>query len=367
MLPKEIVQILQKYQEENFETIAEIDTNINNIAHSLKNIKDYLAKEIALLATDDSPNNKIEEIAHDSNVLKRYISTIKLISENEYISSSNKRTLPEGQLSINDIIEQTHIFVIDDSICPKCGMHIEDYKINYKQKSVSKNVIWHRCPVCNKYFVINYEIDDFDNNDTNIIFDYTYSKQKEIKFNDVIVLSTIISCTAKNHNLEDVIAKLPIFLEDGNIRTVDMNISYCPKCNKYIMLKKDFKQIEGVIACKIVDHTTIQNNNYDYDEIEIKQKESVLYQYGYNVKTKENLSDKQRHMILAAVVESQILTREQICSHLDTLIERGSKIEKWELATQKWKQDRQYVKKYNTKNLPPVLFDKVILRYTIRE
>ena len=133
------------------------------------------------------------------------------------------------------------------------------------------------------------------------------------------------------------------------------------------MLKTDFKQIEGVIACKVVDYTTIQNgnNNYYDDEIEIKQKESILYQYGYNVKTKEDLSDKQRHIILASVVESQILTREQICSHLDTLIERGSKIEKWELATQKWKQDRQYVKKYNNKNLPTILFNKVILKYNV--
>lgn len=65
-------------------------------------------------------------------------------------------------------------------------------------------------------------------------------------------------------------------------------------------------------------------------------------------------------MILASVVESNILTREQICSHLDTLIERGRKIEKWQLATQKWNQDRQYIKTYNTKSLPKVLVNSVI-------
>lgn len=69
-------------------------------------------------------------------------------------------------------------------------------------------------------------------------------------------------------------------------------------------------------------------------------------------------------IILAAVVESGILTREQICSHLDTLIERRSKIEKWELATQKWKQDRHFVKKYNIKSLPAILTSKIILRYS---
>ena len=68
-------------------------------------------------------------------------------------------------------------------------------------------------------------------------------------------------------------------------------------------------------------------------------------------------------MILASVIESGILTRDQICSHLDTLIERGNKIEKWEMATNKWKQDRHFVKSYNASNLPKVLFDKVIVKY----
>lgn len=128
------------------------------------------------------------------------------------------------------------------------------------------------------------------------------------------------------------------------------------------MLKYDFKKIEGIVACKVIDQTTSQNNDSD-DEIEIKQKESILYQYGYNVKTKDGLSSKQRHLILVSVIESNILTKEQVCSHLDTLIERGSKIDKWELATQKWKEDRQYVKKYNLKNLPQILLEKIILKY----
>ncbi len=129
------------------------------------------------------------------------------------------------------------------------------------------------------------------------------------------------------------------------------------------MLKSDFKMISGVVACQVIDETTSRNDTKK-DSIEITQRESILYRYGYNVKTKDNLSDKQRHLILASVVESNILTREQICSHLDTLIERGRKIEKWQLATQKWNQDRQYIKTYNTKSLPKVLVNSVIKKYS---
>ena len=104
-------------------------------------------------------------------------------------------------------------------------------------------------------------------------------------------------------------------------------------------------------------------NNATDDEIEISQKQSVLYKYGYNVKAKDSLSDKQRHTILALVVESGILTRAQITSHLDTLIERGSKIPKWKEATAKWKQDRTYVSTYKTEKLPKIITEKLILKY----
>lgn len=183
-----------------------------------------------------------------------------------------------------------------------------------------------------------------------------------VNFTDVIVLSNINYCTHKGHKVHDVVAHIPTFTPDGKIEFITMNLTYCQHCNKYIMLKSDFKSISNIIACEVIDETIIYN--YDNsDAIEISQSESILYKYGYNVKTKENISDKQRHLILASVIESGILSRDQICSHLDTLIERGSKIEKWKLATQKWMQDRQYVKKYNSEHLPEILLNKVILKY----
>lgn len=197
----------------------------------------------------------------------------------------------------------------------------------------------------------------------NVIPDDKFLVDNQLIFKDVIVLSNLISCTIKEHSLKDMFVKVPIFNVNGNINFVNINISYCNQCKKYIMLKNDFKQIEGVVACQVIDQTTTKNKS-DIDDIELKEKESILYQYGYNVRTKDNLSSKQRHLILASVVESNILTREQICSHLDTLIERGEKIDNWKLATQKWKQDRYYIKKYNTNNLPNILLDKIILKYS---
>lgn len=366
MISKELIEILQKYQEENAITISEINNHIKGITSKLKLIKSNLAQQIALLANDDNVDNNIDELVNDSKVLRNYISSIQVIPLNkesfEYdqISLFDKESPEYDQISLFDKI---YVYIIDDNICPECGISVIDHEIQYMYKDISKSVIWHRYPIYNKLFCFDYELEDFNVKDTNISINYTYYMHRKLTFQDAIVLSNLISCTYKEHKLSDVTAEVPVFMEDGSIEFKNINISYCQQCNKYIMLKTDFKNFEGVVACKVIDQTTPQNSSTD-DEIEIKQKESILYQYGYNVKTKEGLSGKQRHMILAAVIESNILTRGQICSLLDTLIERGSKIKKWELATQKWKQDREYVKNYNIKNLPRILLEEIILKYS---
>lgn len=117
--------------------------------------------------------------------------------------------------------------------------------------------------------------------------------------------------------------------------------------------------------CKVIDETTTSTNT-SLSELGIEPKNSILYQYGYNVKSKIDLPDKERHIILASLVEAKIATRMQIMDHLTILIERGSKRQNWKEATEKWKQDKYFVQSYKTENLPNVIFDKIILGYSKR-
>ena len=273
----------------------------------------------------------------------------------------NKNDIKQLNKCINDL--QTKLSNINDEIIKK----LKDTMSKSFIDANKENELFADSQTIRRYLsqiqLVDYKEEDDDNNlqqsNNNTLRDVVGI---DIKFADVIVLSNINYCTHKGHNVYDVIGHIPIFTPDGKIKYIDVNLTYCSKCDKYIMLKSDFKSISGIIACEVIDETVSYNYN-NSDTIEISQSESVLYKYGYNVKTKENISDKQRHLILAAVIESGILTRDQICSHLDTLIERGSKIDKWKLATQKWIQDRQYVKKYNSSHLPEILLNKVILKY----
>ena len=61
------------------------------------------------------------------------------------------------------------------------------------------------------------------------------------------------------------------------------------------------------------------------------------------------------------------MERRDIINHLTTLIDRGSKIPSWKIATQKWRQDRAFVQNYKLGDLPTVIFDKVIKKYTYQK
>ena len=183
---------------------------------------------------------------------------------------------------------------------------------------------------------------------------------------NVLVLNNTRKCSYKNHNAIDIIIQVPTVKNNGDILYADVLASYCKQCKRYTILKEDFKKIEDVILCEVIDETNPYNND-TVDEFTLEQRESVLYKYGYNVQSKMNLSSKQRHIILASVIEANILTRRQIIDHLTTLIERGSKIPNWKEATLKWKEDKYYVQSYKTENLPTAIFDKIILKYSYKK
>ena len=189
----------------------------------------------------------------------------------------------------------------------------------------------------------------------------------DLNIHSVIVLSNTKHCSFSNHKNTDVIVQVPIIEKDGNINYSQVLASYCSTCKKYTILKDDFKNISGVILCEVIDESVTYEAQNNKNELDIKERESILYKYGYNVQSKQNLSSKQRHLILSSVIEANILTRRQIIDHLSTLIERGSKIISWKDATDKWKQDKYYVSSYKKENLPSIITNKIVLKYSNQE
>lgn len=287
MIPENIVNILNKYNDSIAEEISAINLAITRISDALNTVNSVLINELSSFATHTEVQNvdKEKQLYHDSLLLREYISSIQ---------------------SVND---------------------------------VSKNI---KCE------------------STGI------NKDNTLDIYDVIVLSNTMKCSSKEHDTKDVTINVSVVQADGAVYHQTILASFCKQCKRYTILKSDFKKIEGIILCEIIDETNPYNNDTT-DEFVIEQRESVLYKYGYNVQSKTNLSSKQRHIILASVIEANILTRRQIIDHLTTLIERGSKIPNWKDATLKWKEDKYYVQSYKTENLPNAIFNKIILKYSYKQ
>lgn len=183
-----------------------------------------------------------------------------------------------------------------------------------------------------------------------------------LSLHDIIVLNNTLKCDTK-HKTHDISVGLPVLDESGYVDIIYVLASYCEDCKRYTITKEVFNNINGVILCEVINKIGITAENKDDVEMELSQHESILYRYGYNVKSSTNLSTKQRHIILASLVESGIMTRNQISDHLTMLISRGEKIDSWKDATDKWKQDRYYIQDYKTYNLPSVIANKILLEY----
>lgn len=276
MFPKEIVEIIHKYNGQTAEEISNINRSIEKIKDELDSISRVLMNEVLSYSKNGSKNSTKElELHNDSIKLRKFIEAIDIIPHNF---------------------------------------------------------------VCHNI--------------------------KELGIHDVIVLNSMLRCSYSGHKMQDINIFVPVLDTDCNVTYSSALASYCYDCDQYIMLKDTFKQLDGVVLCQVIDKTkSYEKQQVEDDDFDIEQKQSILYTYGYNVKTQANLSRKQRQTILATVIESGILTRMQVVDHFSTLIARGEKIESWKFATQKWKEDKNYVQNYNPNKLPQIITNKIILKY----
>ena len=362
MFPETIYEILKKYSDINKSEITHINENVKNIIKEIKSIRSNLSKEVTRLIEEDDIDDKEDEVLSDIKALKDFINSIPSFDAVLKDSDSHTEITP-------DFTNKVYVYLMGDDICPFCNVKFDEHLIHYqriKDNSIhEESITWYRCPNCKKMFVIDYDLEGFNIENTNIVINKSkYTEFPHVSSIDVysaIVLSNTLKCSV-NHGTIDITAKIPVIKEDGSLDYCKLPASYCYDCKRFTILKDDFNKIKDVVMCKVTDLTTEYSTLND-DNIELVQRNSILFSYGYNVQSKTNLSDDQRHTILSIVIEANIMNRSSIINHLNTLIDRGSKIPSWKSATQKWKQDKEFVSNYNNDYLPEYIFDEIILKY----
>lgn len=361
---EEIIELLKKYQNEYWypQTIEEINNSIQNISNTLKDVKTYLSNKLYEINSSDSTEDCNEnDMLSDIKLIKDKIKEIKGICP---MIPVNKPCNEDTEIIFD---KNVRIYVTSDNLCPLCNYKLYPYTIYYQRnvnnKINSESVSWYRCSACHKLFVLDYDTEDFDFNDTNIILDKRFCDTiHPIDINSVIVLKNTLKCSF-NHNTNDIIAKIPVLDKNGEVYYVETGVSYCSVCNRFTILKDEFDKISDIVTCKVIDETSSSNPGDQTQTNETENDGSILKYYGYNVQTQKNISEQQRHIILSSVIEAGIMSRGQVVDLLGINIKRKSTRPDCQLAIQKWKEDINFVNTYKTEELPKVVFDKIILKY----
>lgn len=168
----------------------------------------------------------------------------------------------------------------------------------------------------------------------------------DIGFHDLVVKCNVFHCIHKQHTITDITGIIHIKSDSGKEEQVKIPAGYCDDCNTFFILYSTYQQLinKGIVLCRIMDEKTYFNRNFLHGNK--LARESLLMQYGYNVSQVNDIPDKQRHMILASVLDNKIFSKSEIISYLNFFIRQKQSRENMKLAVTKWKKDRSFVENY---------------------
>ena len=319
-------------------------------------MEDDIRKLDQLLSSLVNINSNITNIENTTMVdMSLYKRDISALISTVYINPNYMKA--HNIISLSDI---ELLYTIGDiCYCPIHNKELEEKIILIKVTSIIYEIMTiYYCSDCDKYIINEKQRIELENNigsEEKKYIDFVPLLNDNIAEEDILVIAYNKKCIDANHNLIDVIITIPYVSNNGMICQIEINGCYCPECNRYIVLRNDYKKIPGNPLCLVINQT--EESVFQKFEWNIKdKKESILSSYGYTVKKNSKLSERQRQNILVTLVENKILEKHKILSSLDTLICRGEKIHSWNEATDKWKIDRDYIGDYRT------MYEHILIR-----
>lgn len=171
-------------------------------------------------------------------------------------------------------------------------------------------------------------------------------KDNEIKVRDFLIKRSVFRCVHDEHELEDINAVISVVTNSGNLEQVSILAGYCRSCNVYFVLEDQLRRLlsKGTPMCLL----------YDWDKTEkalhpgsmFLAPESLLYQYGYNVNSIDNIPAAKRQRILATMIDNDVMTKNEILSYLDLFITQRKDNRSMNRAVEKWKEDIAFLLQY---------------------
>ena len=177
----------------------------------------------------------------------------------------------------------------------------------------------------------NYSIDYFD------FFD-----NSNVKDNLQLIKSANNHATRKHSVVEKQIKMVYFDKKRERFNTINIMVFYCEKCRKYFCFYQQFilelKQYNIVLNDFLAEFYDEYNNNLSTHSGSLRIK-SILAKYGYSVSKEKKLNARKRFQILSFIIDRGIMSKAEVLSHIQYLINYNGKKESNKNAVLKWKED----------------------------
>lgn len=171
-------------------------------------------------------------------------------------------------------------------------------------------------------------------------------KLPQIGFRDFVVRSNVFKCMNASHTLENIEAAVHIIDNNNKERLVRINAGYCANCNVFFIMESTYNnlRIRGIPICRVSDEKTYRKGLYSNGML--LAQESILWEYGYTVGQREELSVSRRQKILAVLIDKKIVSKGEIISYINFFINQRKNQDRFKVAISKWEADREFVENY---------------------
>lgn len=196
--------------------------------------------------------------------------------------------------------------------------------------------------------------DELNPKPQNPILDYERAK---ISYEDILIKSNSFYCN-KHHKVKDMAGEIDICNKKGDIYTWLVPIAYCDDCKLHYMLEDTFKEISkrGVLMCQIMSYERYKSySQHNFSSGEWSDM-SPLKIMGYSVSEEDNLSEKQRQVVLERMIDNKVMTKDRVLSYLDFFVRLRNDDSK---ACGKWKKDRDYISQYDINSKPRIRIGEI--------
>ena len=153
-----------------------------------------------------------------------------------------------------------------------------------------------------------------------------------------------IICKKQDHELVDVNCVITSVNDE-----ITVNAQYCRDCNKFIISESSYRfYLDGFSFIPAKFRYVDEDGNFPQ---RLYKKErgsySPLSLAGYTVRADKALSKKERHKLLAFLIDNGVMDKYEIIGYLEMFINTNGQKTGMERAVAKWENDAKYVRQYN--------------------